>query len=143
MDTTTILLIIALVALGLGGTFGTYWKLSQLLRQLARENMELKKKLEDLKRIEDRLHLLEELVLERNKPIEKPKPVAQKRRDIDEEYINMKIYVLYKQGKSIREIAKQLGLSKSTVHRRLKKILVAREKKMKSGTEMTLLEKPI
>ena len=42
--------------------------------------------------------------------------------EIDQEVLDLKILVLYRQGYSIRQIAKELGLSKSTIHRRLKKL---------------------
>ena len=41
----------------------------------------------------------------------------------DPDIVNMKILVLRKQGYSIRQIAKELGIPKSTVHKRLKQLI--------------------
>ena len=41
----------------------------------------------------------------------------------EEELLNLKILVLHKRGYSIRQIAREVGLSKTAVHRRLKRLL--------------------
>ena len=130
MDALTLSLIGIIALLGVAGTLGTYWKLSQRIREMERKLGELKRELSATRVLEDKVKLLEDIIREHVlgkqdniKPRLKSKQSDRRVNGFDEEYLDLKIYVLYKQGKSIREIARELGLSKSTVHRRLKKIV--------------------
>ncbi|HIC99565.1 MAG TPA: winged helix-turn-helix transcriptional regulator [Pyrodictiaceae archaeon] len=82
---------------------------------------ELRSELEEAR---ERLRALEDLALARLE--EKPKKRESGEtsgQDLERDLLDLKILALYRQGYSIREIAKMVGLSKSTVHRRLKKLL--------------------
>ncbi|HIP66242.1 MAG TPA: winged helix-turn-helix transcriptional regulator [Pyrodictium sp.] len=91
--------------------------LEDKLEALKAENRALRAELGEAR---DRLRALEDLVLARMG--EKAKIEAHEQ-NLERELLDLKILALYKQGYSIREIAKMVGLSKSTVHRRLKKLL--------------------
>ncbi len=80
-----------------------------------------------LSRIEERVKTLEDYVLttlkEREEPMKPRRIEGRKDREVDNEIINLKILALHKNGYSIRQIAREVGLPKSTVHKRLKKLL--------------------
>jgi len=80
-----------------------------------------------LSKIEERVKTLEDYILSSLEERERPeRPLGPRERKADreeEEIVNLKILTLYKNGYSIRQIAREVGLSKSTVHKRLKKLL--------------------
>ncbi len=80
-----------------------------------------------LSKIEERVKTLEDYILssleERERPDRPLRPRERKADSEEEEIVNLKILTLYKNGYSIRQIAREVGLSKSTVHKRLKKLL--------------------
>jgi len=80
-----------------------------------------------VKEFENRLSTLEDVVLSRgskSKEVEEPAKTgntsAKEGRD---KFLDLKILALHSKGLSIREIAREVGLSKSAVHKRLEKIL--------------------
>ncbi|PUA31714.1 MAG: hypothetical protein B7O98_08815 [Zestosphaera tikiterensis] len=80
-----------------------------------------------VKEFEDRLLTLEDVILSKgskSKEVEEPAKTgntsAKEGRD---KFLDLKILALHSKGLSIREIAKEVGLSKSAVHKRLEKIL--------------------
>jgi transcriptional regulator of acetoin/glycerol metabolism len=129
-----------LLSLGLGlGTLGTVLLLRARVSRLEAENKYLRELLEErgsrLKLVEDRLAALEAENRELRERLAALEDIAvsrepseqqetnNKQGEIERDLLDLKILALYKQGHSIREIAKIVGLSKSTVHRRLKKLL--------------------
>jgi uncharacterized membrane protein len=78
-----------------------------------------------LARVGETLSTIQDIVLQ---PGSEP-PTPSPRRDPsledeeeDEDLINLKILALRRQGYSIRQIARELGIPKSTVHKRLKRL---------------------
>lgn len=135
------MLLAALLAVSLG-TLGTLHRLSRRnellegkVRRLEEENRALKELIEEerrtleerLKRYEERIAALEDLALgEYKHPKPRPRENTNNRGEdgeLEEEVLNLRILALYRNGYSIRQIARELGLSKSTVHRRLKRFL--------------------
>lgn len=106
---------------------------NKLLERLLGEREERIKLLQDrvekleeqLASLEDKVGYLQSIALGKEAPPQgKEQDQGQEGlEEIDQELIDLKILALYKQGYSIRQIAKEVGLSKSTVHRRLKKLL--------------------
>ena len=75
-------------------------------------------------KIEDRIAVLEDITLERHGHLKpQPKRETPKGNGEDREILDLKILALHKNGYSIRQIAREVGLPKSTVHKRLKKLL--------------------
>jgi DNA-directed RNA polymerase specialized sigma24 family protein len=130
----------ALLSLGVGlGTLGTVLTLKARVSRLEAENRYLRELLEErgsrLKLVEDRLErleaenrelrerlaALEDIAAASREPSEKQKTNSSQ--ELERDLVDLKILALYRQGYSIREIAKMVGLSKSTVHRRLRKLL--------------------
>ena len=95
--------------------------LEDRLAALEAENKTLRTELQEAW---NKLHTLEDLVVSTaaTKPKE-PQGGSDQEQAIEQDLLDLKILALYRQGYSIREIAKVVGLSKSTVHRRLKKLL--------------------
>jgi len=133
----TLLLVVAGV-LGVSiGTAGTYLYFKskvdslssqvELLKSVFQEREErLRLLLSRLDKLDDRVSILEDLTVGRTSQGEKPrvKPSLDSARDEeDREIIDLKIIALHKNGYSIRQIAREVGLSKSTVHKRLKRLL--------------------
>ncbi len=60
---------------------------------------------------------------------ERESEISLKPNDLEEdpELLDMRILVLRRQGYSIRKIAQELGIPKSTVHKKLKKLLEAKQ----------------
>ncbi len=78
---------------------------------------------EQLASLEDKVGYLQSIALGKEAPQSQAQAGQSELEELDQELIDLKILALYKQGYSIRQIAKEVGLSKSTVHRRLKKLL--------------------
>lgn len=136
---TLILLLAGVLGVSVG-TLSTYLYMRQrlealgsrvdMLVSLVEERGVRLKRLEDsYKGLEDRLSVLEDLAVHRSAP-------ANPRIDVEssstgssggeeDEILNLKILALHKNGYSIRQIAREVGLSKSTVHKRLKRLLEA------------------
>ena len=95
--------------------------LEDKLEVLETENKALRAELEEAR---ERLRALEDLALARLEEKSRRSGDGETHdQDLERELLDLKILALYRQGYSIREIAKMVGLSKSTVHRRLKKLL--------------------
>lgn len=80
-----------------------------------------------VKEFEDRLSTLEDIVLSRGsrggeveEPVKTNNTSAKEGKD---KFLDLKILALHSKGLSVREIAREVGLSKSAVHKRLEKIL--------------------
>ena len=117
MDFTIVLLVILSIASGVTSSllFVTYSK----LKKLERENTRLHYFVNQL-----RVRLQEQQI--HDKPMEKTN-------------IDLKILELYYKGYSLRQIAKEVGVSHTTVHRRLKKLLTKIPEE-KIGKEPMLIE---
>ncbi len=78
---------------------------------------------EQLASLEDKVGYLQSIALSKEALQSQDQAGRGELEELDQELIDLKILALYKQGYSIRQIAKEVGLSKSTVHRRLRKLL--------------------
>jgi len=80
-----------------------------------------------VKEVEDRLSTLEDVVLSRGSKggevEEHTKTGNTSAKEGRDRFLDLKILALHSKGLSIREIAREVGLSKSAVHKRLEKIL--------------------
>jgi len=80
-----------------------------------------------VKEFENRLSTLEDVVLSRgskSKEVEEPTKTGNtSTKEGRDKFLDLKILALHSKGLSIREIAREVGLSKSAVHKRLEKIL--------------------
>ena len=144
MDALSVVLVVSVLGLSLSGTSLivklVYGELSQLrgevralrdrTKSLATENEGLRNELEGLRglvndslrkgsSLEDRLSVVERLVREEIKGGDggRPKSLG---KPVDP-HIDLKVIALRKEGLSIRAIARKLGVSKSRVHRIVKK----------------------
>jgi len=83
-----------------------------------------------VKEVEDRLSTLEDVVLSKGSKSEEVAEIA-KANNVgggrSDKFLDLKILTLHSKGLSIREIAREVGLSKSAVHKRLAKILKKKE----------------
>ncbi len=140
MDLLMYVLLVLVATLSLSGTFIMSHTLKAELSHL-RNNLELERsKLEELRVENERLKLelervkeaiehvdeLEEVVkllLERKERKSRESGI-EKQQVARDPMLDLKIISLYRQGYSIRKIAEMVGLSKSTVHRIVKKALV-------------------
>ena len=79
---------------------------------------------ERVKNLEERLQVIEDYIQSTIKGNEREQPREEGNNNgVDWELVNLRIITLYKNGYSIRQIARELGLSKSSVHRRLRRML--------------------
>lgn len=144
MDFLSVVLVVSVLGVSLVGTSlvvrlvnGQLSQLSQELRelrdkhiQLLNENETLRKEVSELRKalsnvlsnqnsLEDRVLVVERLVKEGigAKGKAKPKPTNG---DTDP-HIDLKVLALRNKGLSVRQIAKELGISKSKVHRIIKR----------------------
>ncbi len=80
---------------------------------------------ERLGKVEERIQVLEDYVQSSIRDGGEMKQQPRSNDNVDWELVDLRIITLYRNGYSIRGIARELGLSKSSVHRRLRKILGA------------------
>jgi len=121
LDVGVVSIVVIAVVLVCVGTYGTLRLLSRIDKLNSRVKEledELARVRGELRRFEDRVSTLEDFKIESIRGLDKggDKPKEDK-------YLDLKILKLYSEGKSIREIASEVGMSKSSVHRRLKKLL--------------------
>ena len=133
---TLVLLLTGVLGVSLG-TLSTYLYFRQrigfldskvdMLKSMFQERDGRLKHLEDIyTKLEDRIAVLEDITLERHGHLKpQPKREAPGGNGEDREILDLKIMALHKNGYSIRQIAREVGLPKSTVHKRLKKLLEA------------------
>jgi len=80
-----------------------------------------------VKEIEDRLSTLEDVILSKGSKSEEVEEITKtdntSTKEGKDRFLDLKILALHSKGLSIREIAREVGLSKSAVHKRLEKIL--------------------
>jgi len=108
MDVTIALLVILAIASGVTGSLLIVTR--SKLKKLERENKRLTFYLEQLRKT---INNMREQGITTNIQNNSPRSMN----------IDMKILELYSKGYSLRQIAKEVGLSHTTVHRRLKKLL--------------------
>ena len=123
-----LLVVIALSSLVVSlGLLGHVVRLRKLIVHLSHEVEEYRERIEHLetlvKDLNRRLEVVEDLSIARARREATSTREVEQPRSVDDRYIDLKILALYQKGYSIRQIAKELGLSKSTVHRKLKKLL--------------------
>jgi hypothetical protein len=121
LDVGVVSIVVIAVALVCVGTYGTLRILSRIdtLNSRVKElEDELARVRGELRRFEDRVSTLEDFKIESVRGLDKGGD-----RPKEDKYLDLKILKLYSEGKSIREIASEVGMSKSSVHRRLKKLL--------------------
>ena len=128
-----ILTLIAGVSLGTAGI--TFKSTRELLKERDERLKLLEKKIDEiedmLKKHSERLSTLEDFALSslKGSDVSQERKQEEKTQEEDDEEIDLRIWVLYNNGYSIRQIADDLGISKSTVHRRLQKILQRKAEK--------------
>jgi hypothetical protein len=121
LDVGVVSIVVIAAALVCVGTYGTLRLLSRIDTLNSRvKNLEdeLARVRGELRRFEDRVSTLEDFKIESVRGLDKRGD-----RPKEDKYLDLKILKLYSEGKSIREIASEVGMSKSSVHRRLKKLL--------------------
>ena len=123
MDPLAVVLAAAALAAAIGGTVGVSLLRSEL-RDLRRRYEDLLSEMAGLRlRLEEREAEVRDLkesltyILNRRRGSKETSPSAARDPNID-----LKVLALRQQGMSIREIARALGISKSTVHRILKRV---------------------
>ena len=127
LEFTIVLLVVLAIASGVTGSLliVTHSK----LKKLERENKRLTFYLEQLRKT---INNMREQGITTNIQNNSPRSMN----------IDMKILELYSKGYSLRQIAREVGLSHTTVHRRLKKLL-GRENRTLSSTNHVIIETPV
>ncbi len=134
MDLATVVVLSLVLGVSLSGTAVILVWLRREVSHLRKINSELLSRYEELRELllsredrlpelEDRLHTIEKVVAALSKGAQsregtrqQPKPKQVQRTPA----LELKVLALRQQGLSIRQIARALGISKSTVHRILK-----------------------
>ena len=128
-------IVVAVLALVAGVSLGTAGTVLRSTRGLLKEKDERLELLEEkigevealLKKHGERISTLEDFTLSSFK--EGGVKHQESAPEEDDEDLDLRIWVLYNNGYSLRRIAGELGLSKSTVQRRLQKVMQQRAKR--------------
>lgn len=132
MDLATVVVLSLVLGVSLSGTAVILVWLRREVSHLRKINSELLSRYEELRELllsredrlpelEDRLHTIEKVVAALSKGAQSREGTRQQPKQVQRTpALELKVLALRQQGLSIRQIARALGISKSTVHRILK-----------------------
>jgi len=123
MDIVEVMIITAMFLVAVYETYETL-KLRNRVVKLENENRELSKKLEDLRTFTEEIS--KSIGRELSEPRDRDLDSSSNNREVSDsnlkrKLLELKILSMYSEGRSVSEIAREVGLSRVTVYRILKK----------------------